>query len=192
MARKAPVVFLDRDGTLIHDRPGFYLRRPEQVRVYPPVFEALRRLRAAGYRLVVVSNQSGIGRGFLDHATLSRIHSRLKALLKGGGARLDGIYFCPHHPDDGCPCRKPSPLLARRAVRELGLTLRGAAVVGDKKADADLARALGVPAVLVKTGHGRHQRERWGRRLRADHESKDLLAAANWILKNLADGRRRG
>jgi histidinol-phosphate phosphatase family protein len=185
-ARRRPVVFLDRDGTMIRDRPGFYLRRPDQVRIYPAAFEALRRLKAAGYRLVVVSNQSGIGRGFLDEAQLARIHRRLRGELRRRGADVDAIYFCPHHPDDGCRCRKPSPILARRALRDLGLTLTGAAVVGDKKADVDLARALGVPSVLVKTGHGRSQRARYGVELKPTHETGNLLSAANWII-----GRRR-
>ncbi|HAH07069.1 MAG TPA: hypothetical protein DCM05_11220 [Elusimicrobia bacterium] len=180
---KHPVIFLDRDGTLIYDRPGFYLRRPEQVRLYRFTAEALRLLRRAGFKLVVVSNQSGIGRGYLGLEMLRRIHLRLKAELKERGARLDGFYFCPHHPDDACRCRKPSPFLALKAVRELGLTLKGSFVVGDKKADADLARALGVPSVHLKTGHGRSQRERYGPRLGATHRSPHLLAAARWILR---------
>lgn len=177
------VVFLDRDGTLVHDRPGFYLRRPEQVRLYRNAAEALKLLRSAGYRLVVVSNQSGIGRGFLDRPRLARIHARLKAELRRSGAGLDGIYYCPHRPDDGCRCRKPSPLLARRALKELGLTLRGSAVVGDKRADVELARRLGVASVLLRTGHGRDQRARYGRRLKPDHDARDILAAARWILR---------
>lgn len=180
---RRPAVFLDRDGTIIHDRPGFYLRRPEQVRIYPPVFEALRLLKRAGFRLVVISNQSGIGRGLLDLATLARIHRRLRAALKRRGADVDAVYFCPHLPGDGCRCRKPSPTLARRAVRELGLSLAGSAVVGDKKVDVDLARALGVPAVHVATGHGRRERERWGRRLAPAHRTRDVLGAARWILR---------
>jgi histidinol-phosphate phosphatase family protein len=177
------VVFLDRDGTLIHDRPGFYLRHPGQVRLYPHTAEALRRLRRAGFRLVIVSNQSGIGRGYLDHERLRVIHRRLLAELRRRGARVDGFYFCPHAPWENCRCRKPLPTLARRAVRELGLRLRGSWVVGDKKADADLARALGVRAVHLGTGHGRAQREKYGRRLRADHRASTLLSAVNWILR---------
>lgn len=181
---KDRVVFLDRDGTLVHDRPGFYLRRPEQVRLYRNAAEALKLLRSAGYRLVVVSNQSGIGRGFLDRAGLARIHARLESQLRRRGAALDGIYYCPHHPEDGCRCRKPSPLLARRALRELGLTLRGGAVVGDKRADVELARRLGVASVLLRTGHGRQQRARYGPSLRPDYDARDILAAARWIVRS--------
>jgi len=180
------VVFLDRDGTIIHDRPGHYLTRPESLRVYRGATEALRLLRKAGFQLVVVSNQSGLGRGYLDLPTLGRIHTRLKKELAKGGAKLDAIYYCPHHPDDRCRCRKPLPTLAKRATREMGLTLKGAAMVGDKKADIDLAGNLGIASVLLKTGHGRSQRERYGKKLNATHESRDLLGAARWIVKNLA------
>jgi histidinol-phosphate phosphatase family protein len=183
---RRPVVFLDRDGTLIHDRPGFYLRRPEQVRIYPPVYEALRRLREAGYRLVVISNQSGIGRGFFSRATLAKIHGRLQGRLRRRGAALDAFYFCPHHPDDGCRCRKPSPLLARRAAREMRLDLRRAYMIGDKRVDLDMARALGIPAVLVLTGHGRYEKQAHRRGLKPAREASTLLAAANWILKREA------
>lgn len=183
---KPPAVFLDRDGTLIHDRPGFYLRRPEQIRLYPYTAEALKRLRRAGFKLIIVSNQSGIGRGYLDHPMLRRIHRRLRLELKRRGARLDGIYFCPHAPGESCRCRKPSPLLALQAVRERGLSLKGSFVVGDKKADADLARALGIPSVHLKTGHGRDERERYGARLGATHRAPHLLSAAKWIISEAA------
>ncbi|MEK9145798.1 MAG: HAD-IIIA family hydrolase [Elusimicrobiota bacterium] len=180
--RAARAVFLDRDGTLIHDRPGFYLRRPEQVRIYPFTAQALRLLRRAGFRLVIVSNQSGIGRGFLDLKMLARVHRRLLAGLRQGGAGLDGIYFCPHAPKDRCRCRKPSPLLARKAAREMRLSIPSSFVIGDKKVDADLAKALGIPCVQVATGHGKEQRRLYGRRLAAAHLSGTLLSAARWII----------
>lgn len=180
---RRPVVFLDRDGTLIHDRPGYYLARPEEVRLYRGVPEALRLLRRAGYALVVVSNQSGLARGVLDETMLERVHARLKSLLRRGGARLDGIYYCPHHPDDGCRCRKPQPTLARRAARDLSLDLEGSFVVGDKRADVDLGRRLGATTIHLLTGHGRHQRRSHGAGLRPDRTCRTLLEAARWILK---------
>lgn len=180
--KKRRVVFLDRDGTIIHDRPGYYLCRPEKLKFYKVAFEALRILKRAGYRLVVVTNQSGIGRGYLDTRTLARIHHRLRLGLGRRGARIDAIYFCPHHPQDRCRCRKPSPLMARRAVREMGLTLEGAVVVGDKKADIDLGRALGISSVLLRTGHGRDQRKLFGRKLKPTYSAKDILSAARWII----------
>lgn len=178
---RRPAVFLDRDGTLIHDRPGFYLRRPSQLRFYAGAAEALLRLRRAGYALVVLSNQSGLARGFLDEATLRRVHERLLGGLSRRGAPLEGIHFCPHHPDDRCACRKPKTLLARRALRRHRLRLKGSWVVGDKLADVELARALGLPSVHLLTGHGRQQRRAHGKGLRPTRTARDLRAAARII-----------
>ncbi|TBR19176.1 HAD family hydrolase [bacterium] len=183
MSRR-PAVFLDRDGTLNPDRPGWYLTHPKQMRVYKRAPAALKLLRAAGFRLVVVTNQSGLGRGYLDEPTLGRIHAKLRRLLAAGGARLDGIYYCPHHPDVRCSCRKPLAALARKAVRELGLTLEGSVVIGDKPADMGLARALGVPGVLVLTGHGRHFRRK-SAALKPAAVRRDVLGAARWVTENL-------
>ncbi len=182
MSGLKPAVFLDRDGTLIRDRPGYYLKRAEEVRVYRRVPEALGLLRRAGYRLVVVTNQSGLARGFFDRAGLARIHARLARDLRRGGARLDAIYFCPHHPDDACRCRKPLPFLARRAARDMGLDLAASVVVGDKRADLGLARALGIPGVLVLSGHGRHELSK-AKPFKPAAVRRDLLGAARWILK---------
>lgn len=180
--RRAPAVFLDRDGTLNWDRAGFYVSRPEHMRVYRRAPAALRLLRAAGFKLVVVSNQSGIGRGYLDEPMLRRIHARLKARLARGGARLDAIYYCTHHPDRRCSCRKPLPTLARRAARRLGLSIPGSFVVGDKPADIGLARALGVPGVLLLSGQGRRSLRKLGG-LKPDAVRRDVLGAARWILR---------
>lgn len=188
MPAKSPVCFLDRDGTLIHDRPGHYLRRPEQIRFYRTTFEALRLLKANGYKLVIISNQSGIGRGFLDEPMLSRIHTRLRTELARNRAGLDGIYYCPHHPKQRCSCRKPSPLLARRALRQMKLTLSCAVMIGDKKADIDLGRALGISTVFLKTGHGRSQREKFGRSIKPTHECHGILDAARWVVENIKAG----
>lgn len=179
-----PAAFLDRDGTLNPDRPGWYLTRPSQMRVYRRAPAAMKLLRRAGFRLVVVTNQSGLGRGYLDEPTLGRIHAKLRRLLRRGGAPLDGIYYCPHHPAVNCACRKPKALLARRAVRELGLTLKGSVVIGDKPADMGLARALGVPGVLVLTGHGRHSLAK-SKALGPAAVRRDVLSAAAWVIRNV-------
>lgn len=181
--KRRPVVFLDRDGTLIRDRPGHYLRRAKDMRLYPYAATALKLLRKAGYKLVVLTNQSGIGHGYLDLKELGRIHARLRRELKAAGASIDAIYFCVHTPEERCACRKPRPKLARRAIRELNLSLKGAAVIGDKRADVDLARALKITAIHLRTGHGRHQEEKYGRSLRADHTARNVLAAARWLLR---------
>ena len=179
-----PAVFLDRDGTLIHDKPGFYLSRPEQLRFYAGAFAALKRLQKAGFELVVVSNQSGLARGFLDLPTLEKVHLRLLKELASHGIALAGIYFCPHGPNDGCACRKPKPTLALRAARRHGLSVANSFVVGDKRADVDLAAALKIPAVHLLTGHGRHQRRSHGGELKPAHTASSLAAAASWIIRS--------
>lgn len=149
-----PAVFLDRDGTLTED-PG-YLHRPEDVRVLPGAARAVARLNAAGYVVVVVTNQSGIARGLYDVAAYEAVQRRLADLLAGAGARLDGAYYCPHHPDltGPCACRKPGIRLFEEAARALGIDLRRSWFVGDKASDVAPARALGGRGILVATGEG--------------------------------------
>lgn len=151
------VIFLDRDGTL--NRDTGYVKTPEELELFPDAVEAVARLNRAGARVVLVTNQSGIARGIFTHASLEAIHASLCERLKAGGARLDGIYYCPHHPDEGCACRKPGTRLIEQAVLELGLDkdregrLRGRAyVIGDQERDMELARRIGARSVLVMTG----------------------------------------
>jgi heptosyltransferase II len=143
-------VFLDRDGTLNED-PGF-LKSASELKLLPGVAPALARLKAAGARLVVVTNQSGVARGFLTLKDLEAIHARLEGLLEQSDAPLDAIYFCPHHPDDGCRCRKPATGMINRAVSELHVDLRKAYLIGDHANDIQLAKAAGVKAILVTSG----------------------------------------
>ena len=143
-------VFLDRDGTLNYD-PG-YLKSAAELRLLPGVTTALTRLKTAGARLVVITNQSGISRGFLTLKDLEAIHARLQGMLEQEDAALDAIYFCPHHPDDGCRCRKPGTAMVERAVSELQLDLKRCYVVGDHIRDVQLARNVGAKAVLLASG----------------------------------------
>jgi D-glycero-alpha-D-manno-heptose 1-phosphate guanylyltransferase len=145
-------ILLDRDGTLIEER--HYLSDPGGVTLIPGVVEGLRALRAEGFALVVATNQAGVGRGLFSEEQVAAVHARLSELLAAQGARLDGIFYCPHHPDAGCDCRKPATGLARQAAAALGPGAAPVAVVGDKRCDIDLARALGVPGILVTTGYG--------------------------------------
>lgn len=154
-----PVVFLDRDGTVIENVP--YLADPDAVRLIPGVGAALVRLARAGWARVLVSNQSGVGRGLLTEDDVRRVNARVVAALAEDGARLDGVYYCPHAPDAGCDCRKPKTGMARRAAAEMGLDLSRAVVVGDDHGDMGLAEALGVPAYLVRTGHGVRIESAW-------------------------------
>lgn len=152
LASERRFVLLDRDGTIVVERN--YLSRPEQLELLPGAAEGLRALREMGFGLVVITNQSGVGRGYFSAAELDRIHSRLREMLAAEGVTLDGIYCCPHTPEDNCDCRKPKPGLALAAARDLGFDPASAIVVGDKACDIDLGRNIGAATFLVNTGYG--------------------------------------
>jgi len=143
-------VFVDRDDTLVRDVP--YCARPEDLHLFPGAAAAVRRLNEAGYLVVLVTNQSGVGRGYFTEETLGRIHDKLRADLAAEGARLDAIYYCPHRPDEGCRCRKPALGLLERAVAEWNIDLRSSYVVGDGENDMALGRAAGCRTVQVTAG----------------------------------------
>jgi D-glycero-D-manno-heptose 1,7-bisphosphate phosphatase len=181
-ARKA--AFLDRDGTINVERN--YLSDPAEVTLLPGAVAGLRRLREMGYALVVLTNQSGLARGYFTAARLEEIHARLRGMLAAEGVELDGIYVCPHGPEDDCDCRKPLPGLARRAAAELGLDLAASVMIGDKAADLGLGRAIGArAAILVRTGHGAAEEAEAGPL--ADFVADDLAAAAAWIAARQAN-----
>jgi D-glycero-D-manno-heptose 1,7-bisphosphate phosphatase len=145
-------VLLDRDGTIIQERD--YLTDPRQIEFIPGAVQGLRRLSELGLKLVVVTNQSAVGRGYLDRAGLDKIHQKLRLLLQAEGVRLDGIYFCPHTPDDACSCRKPRPGLIERASKELFFDPKTSFVIGDKACDIEMGRNVGATTLLVRTGYG--------------------------------------
>jgi histidinol-phosphate phosphatase family protein len=184
MSIGAPAVFFDRDGTINED--AAYLAEPAQVRLLPGVAEGLRLLQGHGFRLIIVSNQSGVARGLLTEATLQAIDTRLATLLAGEGVTLAATYYCPHHPDGippyrlACDCRKPRSGLVERATREHDIDLGRSFVVGDQGVDIALARQVGIPAILVLTGQGKHTLDS-GEAL-PDYVAADLTDAARWIL----------
>lgn len=151
MTRRRFVV-LDRDGTIIVER--HYLSDPEGVELLPRVASGLQQLSAMGLGLIVVTNQSGIGRGLFDTARLALIHQRLCALLAVEGIHLDGIYFCPHTPEDACACRKPRTGLLECAAQELDFDPGATFVIGDKPCDIELGQRVGATTFLVRTGYG--------------------------------------
>ena len=157
---RAGLLILDRDGTLIREK--HYLADPNHVELLPGVGMALRQLKKRGYSLAVVTNQSGVGRGYYDESTLDAIHDRMVELLGHEGVELDGIWHCPHAPDVGCRCRKPESGLLEDAVMQLGYAPAQCLVVGDKECDIELGRRAGARTVLVRTGYGRST-ERRGR-----------------------------
>ena len=143
---------LDRDGTMTYER--HYLADPADVELLPGAARGMRELCRLGFALVVVTNQSGLARGYFDQTQLDRIHARLRDLLSIEGVTLDGIYVCPHLPQAHCMCRKPRAGLVRQAVAEHGFDPAQAIVVGDKSCDVDLGRAVGAMSFLVRTGYG--------------------------------------
>jgi D-glycero-D-manno-heptose 1,7-bisphosphate phosphatase len=147
-----PPVFLDRDGTLIVEKE--YLRDPDQVAIEKTVIEGLSMLQQLQYPLIVVSNQSGVSRGLMTEAEAHQVNARVDALLREQGVRILAWYICPHGPDSDCACRKPLPGMALEAAREWQLKLAGCFVVGDKRADVEMADAIGGAGILLTTGHG--------------------------------------
>ncbi|MEM9658133.1 MAG: HAD family hydrolase [Planctomycetota bacterium] len=151
------VVFVDRDGTI--NREVHHLSDPAQLELLPGAGQGLRRLYQAGFRLIVVTNQSPIGRGVFGEDRLRQIHDRLAAMLRDEGVEIDGWYWCPHRPDEGCECRKPAAGLLVRAIDELGGTLERCWMIGDKLSDLQAGRKAGAFGILVGTGYGREQHD---------------------------------
>ena len=176
-------VFLDRDGTLVVERG--YLSDPADLELLPGVPGALTALHGAGYTLVVISNQSGVGRGLFPLSRVYDAMARLRRLLREHHVELDAIYFCPHRPEAGCDCRKPGPGLLERAADDLVLDLGRSFMVGDKLIDAEVGRRAGGQGVLLRTGYGRDEERRLeepGAAGAPDAVLDDLPAAARWIL----------
>jgi D-glycero-D-manno-heptose 1,7-bisphosphate phosphatase len=148
------LVILDRDGTINEDSDD-YIKSPAEWRPIPGSLEAIARLTQAGYRVVVATNQSGIGRGLFDAATLNAIHETLQRAVQQAGGRIDAIFFCPHADAAGCECRKPKPGMLLEIGRRLNVPLAGVPMVGDALRDLQAAAAAGARPVLVLTGKGR-------------------------------------
>jgi len=175
-------VFLDRDGVLIEDVD--YLTRPEQLQLIPGAARAIARLRRAGFKVVVITNQSGVARGYLTLKTLREVHALLKRRLAAQGAALDGLYFCPHLPakagGKGCACRKPGLALLQKAQKRFRLDFARSYFVGDTTTDVRTARRAGCTAILVRTGKAGQD---GCYRARPHRVCRDLATAADWILR---------
>lgn len=187
----ARAVFLDRDGTL-SEEVG-YARDVAAYRLFPWTIPALRALREAGYRVIVITNQSGVARGYISEALVHEVHRRFERELRQYGAQWDAVYYCPHHPEGVvaayrrlCLCRKPGTELVKRAQREFALDLRRCIFIGDKYSDIQLAHRVGARGILVLTGHGRVEWERSRREGERppDHVAENLWEAVRWILRH--------
>lgn len=186
-----PAVFLDRDGTLNVEKE--YLYRPADFEFIPGVPEAIRRLNRAGYKVLVVSNQSGVARGYFGLEEVERLHWHIAARLAEHDARIDGFYICPHHPTAGrgalrrhCACRKGEPGLLLQAAAEHGIDLARSFMIGDKEADIEAGERAGCTPLLVLTGYGAATADQ----VAADRARRfaDLAGAVDWVLKTAASG----
>jgi D-glycero-D-manno-heptose 1,7-bisphosphate phosphatase len=178
-------VFVDRDGT-ITEEVG-YLNHISRFRLLLGAAEAIRRLNEAAIPVVVVTNQSGVGRGYFPEELVREVHERMIVELRAKGARLDGVYYCPHVTADGCACRKPNTGMLDQAASVLGLDLKRSFVVGDREGDIALAVRAGARGVLVRTGYGEGElawnAKNWPQQ--PDFVASDLAEAAGWILKEV-------
>jgi histidinol-phosphate phosphatase family protein len=154
---KVPAVFLDRDGTIILSKN--YLNSPKQVKLYSFAVESINKLKDAGFKVVVVTNQSGVSRGIFTEKELQKIHKRFFSLLKKAGTAVDAIYYCPHIDEDECHCRKPKIGMVIRGAKELNIELEKSYTVGDSVRDYMMGFNMGGKGILVLTGHGKKQQK---------------------------------
>ncbi|MDD5200219.1 MAG: HAD family hydrolase [Terrimicrobiaceae bacterium] len=173
-----PAVFLDRDGTLMEEVN--FCRDPADVRAIPGAAKRLARLRELGWAIVIITNQSGIGRGIISMEDYAAVQAELLRQLNG---QVDGTYVCPDVPPNISPRRKPGTAMVEEAARELGLDLRRSVFIGDKTIDIECGRNAGMPAFLVRTGHGRHHTGG-----AADREARDVVEALDWIIDAAVNG----
>ena len=172
--RHGRVILLDRDGTLVVDRG--YLDNAAGLEFLPGAAEGLRLLYAQGYRLVVITNQSGIGRGMFPWQSINDMNARLTAMVSEAGARLEGIYVCPHTPQDNCDCRKPNTGLITQAVADLKFDPKNAVVIGDKDSDIECGRRAGAATVLISAAKSVNRAG-----IKADAVAADLIGAASAV-----------
>jgi len=190
-AAPQPLVILDRDGVINRDSVEF-IKSPEEFLPLPGSIEAIAALTQAGYRVVVASNQSGLGRGLFSVETLDKIHAKLHAHVTAAGGRVLEIFYCPHKPDEGCRCRKPLPGLFEKIAERFACDLNGVPAIGDSMRDLEAAEAAGAQPILVRTGNGKKTESK----LRASDLQNganipvydDLRAAANAIVKAIDRG----
>ncbi len=174
------LVILDRDGVINFDSAQF-IKSPAEWKPIPGSLEAIARLSQAGYRVVVATNQSGVGRGLFDMDTLNAIHEKMHKAVVAAGGRLDAIFYCPHPADSACECRKPKPGMFRRISETLNVNLKGVPSVGDSLRDLQASVILGCLPILVRTGKGEKTRAD-GNLPEGTLEFADLAAVVDWIL----------
>ena len=170
-------VLLDRDGAIIKDK--HYLSDPNEVELLPRTVQGLRKMVDMGWRLIVVTNQSGVGRGYFNCEDVEKVNARMLELLAENGVEIMGVFYCPHAPEDNCGCRKPRPGLAERAIAKFEFNPNLAVVIGDKGSDIELGKNIGARTILVRTGHGIEEEKKQG--LAPDGVADDLADAARLL-----------
>jgi D-glycero-D-manno-heptose 1,7-bisphosphate phosphatase len=179
--RKA--VFIDRDGTINVD--VHYLSTPPDLILYPGVAEGIATLARSGFLIIIITNQSGIARGNLTHEMLGEIHKRLHSLVEESGGRIDAIYYCPHHPDEKCACRKPQPGMLQKAISDLHIDPKQSFIIGDRMLDVEAGKAVGLKAVLIpEAAHeAAVEEEKKKSAAKADFECRKFPEAVKFILR---------
>jgi D-glycero-D-manno-heptose 1,7-bisphosphate phosphatase len=193
--RDGIAVFLDRDGT-INEECG-YLNHVDRLRLIDGAADAVKLFNQHGLKTIIVSNQSGVARGYFPETMLNALHEKLRGLLEERGAKLDAVYYCPHHPSAGeppyrqsCDCRKPNLGMIRRAEKQFSVVPRLSYMVGDKLSDVEFGRNAGCKAILVLTGYGKGEWEYNRSKYSAnpDYVARDVLDAAQWIINDVISG----
>ncbi len=186
MKKNNRAVFLDRDGT-INEEAG-YLDSLDKLIIFPAAFDAIRMINETGIKVVVVTNQSGVARGFFDEGFVNAVHARMNEIFRQKGAFIDRFYYCPHHPTEGigkyrisCDCRKPAPGMVMKASEQLDIDLPGSYVVGDMAKDIELANNVGARGILVRTGYGEKVN---ASDIKPAYIARDILDATKWIMRD--------
>ena len=183
------LLILDRDGVINQDSPGNYVCNADQWQPIPGSLEAMGRLQRAGFTLVVASNQSGLARRLFTHSDLNAVTEKMMALAAAAGAEIRGFFYCPHHPDDRCGCRKPARGLLQQIEKALNQSVEGATIIGDKRSDLELAATGHCRPLLVRTGHGAITERELGNQKRQIGEKllifDDLSEAADYLIRSL-------
>jgi len=184
-------VFLDRDGTI--NEEVNYLSHPDQLRLIEGSAKAIKSLNEAGFKVVIVTNQAGVARGYFSEERVHEIHAVLGKILREKEAQIDAIYYCPHHPTAGvgvykidCNCRKPKPAMLEKAANELNIDLRQSFLVGDRVSDLEAGNTVGCKNILVRTGYGlESEKEFSNHKWQPDFVANDMLEASRWILHSV-------
>lgn len=175
-------VFIDRDGT-INVNVG-YIDHPDDFHMYPGVVEGIKLLKKKGYKIIVVTNQSGIGRGYFVEENLDDIHHKMNNELSTNGTTVDAIYYCPHHPDENCDCRKPKTGLLEQAIKDLKINIKESFIIGDRMLDIEAGDKIGCKTVLVPEDKDKVAIEMRESNVKPDCVCDDFYSGVKWILKN--------